>query len=251
MVQKRNSSLKNIVFWVAAGAVIIFLWSVLQTPAMIKTEVTFSQFMIDVEGKKVEEVTITGAQLRGQYRDGTTFKTVLPPQYDDLIKILRQSGVAIVVKDAGKAPWYSYLLSWFPFVMLIVFWVMFMRQQGGNKAFTFGKSRARLFTPRPQQGHLQGRGRGRGGQGGARRDHRDSSRSPRSSRSLGGKIPKGVLLVGAPGHRQDPAGQGHRRRSQRALLLHLRLGLRRDVRRRRRLARPRPVRRTARSTPPA
>ena len=81
MPVKRTSPAKNIVFWVAAGAVIILLWSLLQTPAIIKSEINFSQFMTDVEAKRIEEVTITGFQVRGQYKDGTTFKTVLPATY--------------------------------------------------------------------------------------------------------------------------------------------------------------------------
>ncbi len=149
MPVKRNAPAKNIIFWVAAGAVIILLWSLLQTPTIIKSEINFSQFMTDVEAKRVEEVTITGFQVRGQYKDGTTFKTVLPPTYDKLVEILRTNHVNIIVKDANRSPWYTYLFSWFPIILLILFWVFFMRQMqsGGNKAMAFGKSRAKLFSP--------------------------------------------------------------------------------------------------------
>ena len=148
MAVKRNRPARNIVFWVAAGAIIILLWSLLQTPGMMKTEVSFTQFLADVEAKKVAKVTITGSQVEGKYQDKSAFKTVLPPQYDDLVKVLRENGVEIDVKDMNKSSWLSYLFTWSPILLIVLFWFFFMRQMqaGGNKAMSFGKSRAKLFS---------------------------------------------------------------------------------------------------------
>ena len=148
MPVKKAKPVKNIAFWVAAGAIIIFLWSLLQTPSLIKSEVTFSQFLNDTEAQKIQNAIITGTEIKGTYKDGTAYKTILPQQFNDLVKILRDNKVEIDVKDANKSPWFSYLFTWFPIILLILFWVFFMRQMqsGGNKAMSFGKSRAKLFS---------------------------------------------------------------------------------------------------------
>jgi cell division protease FtsH len=200
MVVKKNKPAKNVVFWVAAGAIIILLWSLLQTPSMVKPDVAFSQFLTDVEEKKVEEVTINGTQVRGIFRDGTAFKTVLPPQFNDLVKVLRENKVKIEVKDTNKSPWVSYLFTGFPIILLILFWVFFMRQMqsGGNKAMSFGKSRAKLFSAIQKKMTFKDVA----GVEEAKEELQEIVgflKEPQKFQKLGGRIPKGVILVGAPG----------------------------------------------------
>jgi len=200
MATKKNKPVKNMMFWVAAGAIIILLWSLLKTPSLVKTEATFSQFLNDVEAKKVQEVTINGTQVNGAYTDGSTFKTVLPPQFDELVKTLRENNVNIIVKDAAKSPWFSYLLNFFPIILLIFFWVFFMRQMqaGGNKALSFGKSRAKLFSAVQKKMTFKDVA----GVEEAKEELQEIVgflKDPQKFQKLGGRIPKGVILVGAPG----------------------------------------------------
>src|SRR5512139_78782 len=141
MPKTKNRPMKNLLFWIAAG-------SFIQSPAMAKKDITFSQFMTEVEARKVEEVTIQDSQLRGKFTDGQTFRSVLPAGYSVLVKILRDNGVNILVKDTSRNPIFAILMTWFPILLIVVFWIFFMRQMqaGGNKAMSFGKSRAKLFS---------------------------------------------------------------------------------------------------------
>jgi cell division protease FtsH len=197
---KKNKSTRNIVFWLVAGAAIILLWSLFQGPEAVKTEVDFSKFLDEVDKNNVIEVTIAGSQIKGKYLDGTDFKTVLPSQYNDLIKELRDHKVGIIVKDSNRSPWLSYLFTWFPIILLILFWVFFMRQMqaGGNKALSFGKSRAKLFSGLQKKITFKDVA----GVEEAKEELQEIIgflKDPQKFQRLGGRIPKGVLLVGAPG----------------------------------------------------
>lgn len=202
MPKKPGRSLRSLLFWIAAVIVIIILWNLLQAPGAVKREISFSNFLNDVEAGRVKEVTITGNEIKGKYSDEneTNFKTISPTQYNELVKTLREHKVSIEVKDTSRSPWFSYLFTWFPIILFIVFWIFFMRQMqaGGNKALSFGKSRAKLFSGIQKKVTFKDVA----GVQEAKEELQEIIgflKDPKKFQKLGGRIPKGVLLVGAPG----------------------------------------------------
>ncbi len=197
---RRSNPWKSALFWLATGLVIIILWSLFQTSQMTRKEMTFSEFLDSVEAHRIQRVSISGNLIRGVMKSGDEFKTVAPSQFNDLVKILREHGVEIDVKDTSRAPWFSYLLSWFPLLLFVLFWIMFMRQMqaGGNKALSFGKSRAKLFQGSQKRITFKDVA----GVDEAKEELQEIIqflKDPHKFQKLGGRIPKGVLLVGPPG----------------------------------------------------
>jgi cell division protease FtsH len=198
-----NSTVKTVVFWVVIGLSALLLWTVIQQgrSGQKDAEVNFSQFMSDVDSGNVHEVTVDGMQLRGKHRDGSAFHTTVPANYPDMIKDLQNKGVSMTFRDANSGSWPLQLLgTWAPLILLGALWFFMIRQMqtGGNKALSFGKSRARLLSMQQKKVTFKDVA----GVEEAKEELREIIeflREAQKFQKLGGRIPKGVLLVGPPG----------------------------------------------------
>ncbi|RPH53823.1 cell division protein FtsH, partial [bacterium] len=136
----------------AIFVVVILLWNTFQGGKTAQQELTFTQFMERVDAGKVAEVTIRGQQITGKFRDagdaGQEFKTQVPAQYDALVDRLEQAKVEIQVEEPRENPLIAVLFTWAPVLLIVGLWIFFMRQMqtGGNKALSFGKSKAKLLN---------------------------------------------------------------------------------------------------------
>ena len=198
-----NSTVKTIVFWVVMLATALLLWQVVKTgnPSR-ERELSFTDFMTNVEQGNISEIIIYGNnEVRGQFKkDSSRLKTVVPANYPDVIRILREKNVIITVKESSTSSWVSLLVNASPFLLLIGFWIFMMRQMqtGGNKALSFGKSRARMLSSQQKKITFKDVA----GVDEAKEELQEIIeflRDPQRFQKLGGRIPKGVLLVGPPG----------------------------------------------------
>ncbi|MDE2328936.1 MAG: ATP-dependent metallopeptidase FtsH/Yme1/Tma family protein, partial [Rhodospirillales bacterium] len=199
-----NNLGRNLLVWVIIALFFVLLFNMFQPTTAESnhgTQVAYSTFVSEVNAGKVDHVTIRGHDITGALKSGSTFETYAP---DDpgLVNTLISKKVSVVAKPLNppENPLLHYLVSWAPMILLVGVWIYFMRQMqgGGGRAMGFGKSRARLLTEK------QGRVTFEDVAGieeakGELQEIVDFLRDPQKFQRLGGKIPKGVLLVGPPG----------------------------------------------------
>ncbi|MBW1996951.1 MAG: ATP-dependent zinc metalloprotease FtsH [Deltaproteobacteria bacterium] len=193
-----NPFYKNLALWLVISLLMVMLFQVFKQPERGRLNVGYSDFLSMVENGSITEVTIQGDNISGISAQGP-FKTYAPKD-PELIKLLRSKGVKISAKPEEDSPWFQVLLSWVPMLLLIGVWIFFMRQMqvGGGKALSFGKSRARLMTESQEKITFDDVA----GIDEAKEELQEIIeflRDPKRFTRLGGRIPKGVLLVGAPG----------------------------------------------------
>ena len=195
-----NSTLKSLVFWMVLVAIGVLVWNFSAKFQRNETSASFSEFVAWVDSGQVARVVITGNEISGITKTNESFRTTSPPQYEGLANRLIERNVIVDVKEPTGSPWVTVLSYWAPILLMIGFWVFFMRQvqSGGNKALSFGKSKAKLSSSAQKKVTF----RDVAGVDEAKEELQeiiDFLKEPQKFQKLGGRIPKGVLLMGPPG----------------------------------------------------
>ncbi len=195
-----NQATKNLALWLVLGLMFLLLFNVFTRQQGRDPEIIYSDFWSAVERGDVQEVTIQGRHVQGKYQSGERFRTFSPSD-PGLVNTLREKNIRIAAKPEDDSPWYFVLLvNWFPMLLLVGVWIFFMRQMqaGGGKAMSFGKSRARLLNENQARITFSDVA----GVDEAKDELQEVIaflKDPKKFTRLGGRIPKGCLLVGPPG----------------------------------------------------
>jgi cell division protease FtsH len=195
-----NSTLKSLLFWMVLVVVGVLIWNVSTRFQQNDQSVSFSEFMASVERGEVARVVITGQEINGTRTSNETFRSFAPEQYEGLVNRLLERNVVVQAREATASPWATLLYSWAPVLLIIGFWIFFMRQMqsGGNKALSFGKSKAKLSSSTQKKVTFKDVA----GVDEAKEELQEIIeflKEPQRFQKLGGRIPKGVLLMGPPG----------------------------------------------------
>jgi cell division protease FtsH len=197
-----NSNIKTLIFWVVLICLVVLLFAVVRTgQGRHEQQITFTEFLGKVQEGQVKEVTINGSEVHGVYQNPSLgLRTFVPLNYPDLYKQLQDHSVNVEIKDSSSGNWVSILVNLSPFIVIFAFWIFMMRQMqsGGNKALSFGKSRARLHSTQQKKVTFKDVA----GVEEAKEELQEIIeflREPQKFQKLGGRIPKGVLLIGPPG----------------------------------------------------
>ncbi len=191
---------KNLALWLVIGLIMVLVFNIFNQSQPQEKEMIFSDFMARVAKGEVSEVIVKGADIKGKLANGESFRTYAPDD-KDMISELRRRGVRITAKPVDGNSWYvNMLLSWLPMLLFIGVWIFFMRQMqgGGAKALSFGKSRARLLSDKQSKVTFADVA----GVDEAKEELQEIIeflKDPPKFQKLGGRIPKGVLLMGPPG----------------------------------------------------
>ncbi|MBI4714909.1 MAG: ATP-dependent metallopeptidase FtsH/Yme1/Tma family protein [Nitrospirae bacterium] len=195
-----NPFYKNLTLWLVIGLVMILLYNLFNVPKGTEQEMVFSEFIAKLEKGEIAEVTLRENHVSGVLKDGVKFNAYVV-NYPEMVSDLRAKNVKISVRPPEATPWYvAFLISWGPIILLIALWIFFMRQMqtGGNRALSFGKSRAKLLNENSKKitfAEVAGVDEAKE----EVQEIIEFLKDPAKFQKLGGRIPKGVLVVGPPG----------------------------------------------------